>query len=60
MLRNDQIVIDVGVTIDNGINYGDVERINLDELDISITPIIGGVGVVTVVSLINNCHVFCG
>ena len=54
MLKNNQVIIDVGVTMDNGINYGDVERINLDELDISITPIIGGVGVVTVVSLINN------
>lgn len=54
MLKNNQVIIDVGVTVDNGINYGDVERINLDELDISITPIIGGVGVVTVVSLINN------
>ena len=46
MLKNNQVIIDVGVTMDNGINYGDVERINLDELDISITPIIGGVGVV--------------
>ena len=54
MLRDNQIIIDVGVNVKEGKVYGDVDRVLLDEKKIYITPIKGGVGVVTVVSLVKN------
>lgn len=53
MVRKDSIIIDVGINREDGKLYGDV---NPDVIDNSsmITPVPGGVGVLTVIMLINN------
>lgn len=54
VFKDKQIIIDVGVTVDRGVVYGDVERGELEDIDCLITPIIGGVGTVCVASLVKN------
>lgn len=53
MVKKDSIIIDVGINREDGKLYGDV---NPDVIDNSsmITPVPGGVGVLTVIMLINN------
>jgi len=54
MLNDGQFIIDVGVSVFEGISYGDVERSKIDDINGYITPVRGGVGAVTVVSLVKN------
>lgn len=53
-LKNDSIVIDVGFTLLDGKVVGDVNTEGIDEIVSAISPVPGGVGPVTVVSLLNN------
>lgn len=54
MLRDGQAIIDVGVFCDGDIIFGDVYRDGLDKIDLVITPLIGGIGVVTTACLVSN------
>jgi len=59
MLVDDQVIIDVGVSVDNDIVCGDIERSGLDNKNVYVTPLIGGVGTVCVATLVKNlikCH----
>ena len=49
-----QIVIDVGINRVNGKIYGDVDFDNVKEKVKFISPVPGGVGVLTVINLMNN------
>lgn len=48
------VVVDAGVASENGVLKGDVEEIARERHDISITPIKGGVGPLTVCALFDN------
>ena len=55
MVKEGAVVIDVGMDRDeNGKLCGDVDFDSLSDLDLSITPVPGGVGAVTTSVLINN------
>ena len=54
-ISNDTLIIDVGINRDeNGKLIGDVDRIFDDHPNITITPVPGGVGLMTRVSLLEN------
>jgi methylenetetrahydrofolate dehydrogenase (NADP+)/methenyltetrahydrofolate cyclohydrolase len=53
-IKSSAIVIDAGTSTDSQGLSGDVERIARDRDDISITPVIGGVGPLTVAVLFDN------
>lgn len=54
MVKNGAIVIDVGITRDQGSTYGDVDFENVKDLDGYITPVPGGVGPMTVAITLRN------
>lgn len=57
-IKDGAIVIDVGMNRDeNGKLCGDVDFDDVKDMDIMITPVPGGVGKVTVASLMVNCAV---
>ena len=54
MIKQDQIIIDVGITREDNKLYGDVDFDNcLDKCNM-ITPVPGGVGPMTIIMLMNN------
>ncbi|MDO4868180.1 MAG: bifunctional 5,10-methylenetetrahydrofolate dehydrogenase/5,10-methenyltetrahydrofolate cyclohydrolase [bacterium] len=55
MLKPNAVVVDAGTASENGIIKGDVaEDVRQDRKDVIITPKIGGVGPLTIASLIDN------
>lgn len=55
MLKSNAVVVDAGTASENGIIKGDVaESVRQSRKDITITPKIGGVGPLTIASLIDN------
>jgi len=59
MIKQDQIIIDVGINRENNKVYGDVDFEEVKEKTSYITPVPGGVGPLTVIMLMNNiveCH----
>ena len=53
-VKQDAIVIDIGINRDNGKLYGDCDFDNIHNKCKAITPVPGGVGPLTVTYLINN------
>ena len=54
--RTEAVVIDVGIhRLEDGSLCGDVDFDAIKDMDISITPVPGGVGAVTVAMLMENC-----
>lgn len=49
-----QVIIDVGITVESGKVVGDVDYKNVSKIVRAITPVPGGVGPMTVVSLFQN------
>ncbi len=59
-IKDNAVVIDVGINrLDNGKLIGDVDFINAKEKAAYITPVPGGVGPMTVASLIENTLIAC-
>jgi methylenetetrahydrofolate dehydrogenase (NADP+)/methenyltetrahydrofolate cyclohydrolase len=54
MIKEDAIVIDAGVTVEDGIIYGDVDFDSVSKKASLITPSKGGVGPMTIASLMKN------
>lgn len=55
MFKPNVVVVDAGTASENGIIKGDVaEEVRQDRKDVTITPKIGGVGPLTIASLIDN------
>ena len=54
MVKKDAIVIDVGINRIDGKILGDVDTENVLEVCDKITPVPGGVGLTTVLSLLEN------
>ena len=54
MIKPGQVIIDVGINRIDGKLYGDVDFDNVKDVASKITPVPGGVGVMTVTSLISN------
>lgn len=54
MIKDDAIVIDVGTNYVNGKVVGDVDFENVKDKAFAITPVPGGVGIVTNALLIEN------
>ena len=54
MIKEDVILINVGVTKEDGTIYGDIDFEGTKELSSYITPIIGGTGPLTVANLMSN------
>ena len=54
MLQDNQIIIDVGINRENDKITGDVDFENVKTMDIKITPVPGGVGPLTIASVITN------
>ena len=54
MVKEDAVVIDVGINKEDGKLYGDVDFNNVKEITSLITPVPGGVGPMTVASLMTN------
>ncbi len=54
MVKEGSIVIDVGITKENGRIYGDVDFENVKEIANHITPVPGGVGPMTVAMFLSN------
>lgn len=55
-INEEAVVIDVGIhRLEDGTLCGDVDMDSVEDLDISITPVPGGVGAVTVSMLMENC-----
>lgn len=54
MVKEGAVVIDVGINKEDGVLYGDVDYDNVKEIASYITPVPGGVGPMTVASLMNN------
>lgn len=54
MVKKDSVVIDVGINRIDGKIVGDVDTENVKKVAKYITPVPGGVGITTVVSLIGN------
>ena len=54
MIKNDAVVIDVGTNYVNGKLVGDVDFEKVKEKAFAITPVPGGVGIVTNALLIEN------
>ena len=53
-LKDNQVVIDIGINFDNGKICGDVDFENIDYDNIKITPVPKGVGVITTLTLIKQ------
>lgn len=53
-VHSEQIVIDVGINVDNGKLCGDVDYDNVKDIVKSITPVPGGVGTVTTAVLLKH------
>ncbi len=61
MLKPNAVVVDAGTASENGIIKGDVaEEVRQDRKDVTITPKIGGVGPLTIASLIDNVIISAG
>lgn len=54
MVKNNAVVVDVGITRENGKLYGDVDFDNVSKKASLITPVPGGVGPMTIASLAQN------
>lgn len=54
MVKDDSVVIDVGISRVDGKLYGDVDFENIKDIASYITPVPGGVGPMTVAMLLNN------
>lgn len=54
MVKDNAVVIDVGITRMNGLLYGDVDFENVKDKASFITPVPGGVGPMTIASLAKN------
>ncbi len=54
MVNSGAVIIDVGINRIDGKLYGDVDFDNVKDIASKITPVPGGVGVMTVTSLISN------
>ncbi len=54
MVNNNTVVVDVGITRENGKLYGDVDFDNVSKKASLITPVPGGVGPMTIASLAQN------
>ena len=54
MIKNNVIIVDVGINRIDGKIYGDVDFEKVSHITSSITPVPGGVGVMTVTSLLMN------
>lgn len=54
MVKNDVVVIDIGTTFVNGKLKGDVDFDSISKIAKAITPVPGGVGPMTVLSLFEN------
>lgn len=54
LVKDKTIIIDVGTTLVDGKLKGDVDFSSFSERDVLITPVPGGVGVLTVLELFNN------
>ena len=54
MVKEGVVIIDAGINYDSGLVCGDVDFENVKEKVEYITPVPGGVGPMTVISLINN------
>lgn len=54
MVNNNAVVVDVGITRENGKLYGDVDFDNVSKKASLITPVPGGVGPMTIASLAQN------
>ncbi len=55
MVKGGAVVIDIGVSRVEGKLYGDIDFDAVSEIASAITPVPGGVGPLTVASLIRNC-----
>ncbi len=55
MVKKGAVVIDIGVSRVDGKLYGDIDFDAVSEVASAITPVPGGVGPLTVASLIRNC-----
>ena len=56
MVKEGSVVIDVGITREQGKIYGDVDFDKVKELASYITPVPGGVGPMTVYELMENVY----
>ena len=54
MIKKDAIIIDVGINFENGNMVGDVDFEDIKEKAFAVTPVPGGIGVVTNSLLIDN------
>jgi methylenetetrahydrofolate dehydrogenase (NADP+) / methenyltetrahydrofolate cyclohydrolase len=54
MVTPESIIIDVGCTFFDGIAYGDVDRDTIEPYVRAVSPVPGGVGPMTVATLIEN------
>lgn len=53
-VKNNAIIVDVGITIQNNKIYGDVDFENVKDIVQAISPVPGGVGPLTVICLMKN------
>lgn len=56
MIKNNSVVIDVGTSKVNGKSVGDVDYVNVVDLVSFITPVPGGIGPMTIASLMENAY----
>ncbi|MFA7659006.1 MAG: tetrahydrofolate dehydrogenase/cyclohydrolase catalytic domain-containing protein [Candidatus Gastranaerophilaceae bacterium] len=54
MIKNNSVIVDVGTSKINGKTFGDVDFENISKLVSHITPVPGGVGPMTIASLMQN------
>ena len=54
MIKPNAVVIDIGITKEDGKIYGDVDFDEVKELVLAITPVPGGVGPVVVAKVLEN------
>ena len=59
MIKKDAVIIDVGINFENGKMVGDVDFEDIKEKAYAITPVPGGIGVVTNSLLIDNIIKSC-
>ena len=60
MIKEDTVVIDVGISRINGKVYGDIEFDSVAKKARALTPVPGGVGPMTIVTLIENTLIASG
>ena len=56
MVKKDAIIIDVGITKEDGVLYGDVNP-NVSDVASFMSPVPGGVGPMTVAMLLKNTFI---